>query len=121
LFGGRINLEPVDFSFRHSISGPLRVDAFGNHLFGQGIGGRGKITHPEHIADNHVVTKAGYPIIRLSESQRRYALIRAGACHPTLEAEGFLWPICKCRICDSQSGEWGRRRGGRGALWQNSP
>jgi len=31
-----------------------------------------------------------------SESQRRFALLRAGAKFiPPLEAEGFLWLICK--------------------------
>jgi hypothetical protein len=92
LFGGRINLEPVDLSFGHSISGPLRVDVFGNRLLGYGAGGRGEIILLGHIADNHVATRARYPIIRLSESQRRYALLRAGAKFiPLLEAEGYLW------------------------------
>jgi hypothetical protein len=77
LFGGRINPEPVDLSFRHSISGPLRVDLFGNRLFGYWAGGRGEITLLGHIADNNVATRTGYPMIRLSESQRRYALLRA--------------------------------------------
>jgi hypothetical protein len=77
LIGGRINLEPVDLSFRHSISGPLRVDVFGNRLLGYGAGGRGEITLLGHIADNHVATRTGYPLIRLSESQRRCALLRA--------------------------------------------
>ena len=92
MFGGRINLEPVDLSFGHSISGPLRVDVFGNRLLGYGAGGRGEIILLGHIADNHVATRAWYPIIRLSESQRRYALLRAGAKFiPLLEAEGYLW------------------------------
>ena len=30
LFGGRVNPEPVDLSFRHLISRSLRVDIFGN-------------------------------------------------------------------------------------------
>src|SRR6266508_492986 len=77
LFGGRINLEPVDLSFRHSIFDPLRVDVFGNRLLGYGARSRGEITLLGHVADNHVATRAGYPIIRLSESQRRYALLRA--------------------------------------------
>jgi hypothetical protein len=35
-------------------------------------------------------------MIRLSESQRRYALLRDGARFiPPLEAEGFLWLFCK--------------------------
>src|SRR5262245_5785429 len=46
LFGGRINLEPVDLSFRHSISGPLRVAVFGNRLLGYGAGCRSEITLP---------------------------------------------------------------------------
>jgi hypothetical protein len=67
-------------------------------LLGNGAGGRGEITLG-HIADNHVATMAGYPIIRLSESQRRYALLRAGAKFiPPLEAEGFLWLFCKAWI-----------------------
>jgi len=96
LFGGRINPEPVDLSFRHSISGPLRVELLGNRLLGYGAGGRGEITLLGHIADNHVATRIGYPMIRLSESQRRYALLRAGAKFISpLEAEGFLWLFCK--------------------------
>jgi hypothetical protein len=79
LFGGRINPEPVYLSFRHSISGPLRVDVFGNRLLGYGAGGRGEITLLRHIADNHVAMRIGYPIIPLLESQRRYVLLRAGA------------------------------------------
>src|SRR5262245_44007063 len=46
LFGGRINPEPVDLSFRHSISGPLRVDLFGNRLLGYRAGCRSEITLP---------------------------------------------------------------------------
>jgi hypothetical protein len=34
LFGGRINPESIDLPFGHSISGPLRVDLFGNRLLG---------------------------------------------------------------------------------------
>jgi hypothetical protein len=39
--------------------------------------------------------RAGSPIIRLSESLRCYAFIRAGAEFiPPLKAEGFLWHFC---------------------------
>jgi hypothetical protein len=96
LFGGRINPESVDLSFRHSISGPLRVDGFGNRLLGYGAGGRGELTLFGYIADNHVATRTGHPIIRLSESQRRYALLRAAPnSSPQLKAEGFRWLFCK--------------------------
>jgi len=40
-------------------------------------GDRGKITRHGHMADKRFATTAGYPIIRVSESQRRYALLRA--------------------------------------------
>ena len=52
LFGSRINPEPVDLSLRHSSSGPLRVELFGNRLLGYGAGGRCEITLLGHIADN---------------------------------------------------------------------
>ena len=53
-----------------------------------------------HIADNHVTTTAEYPIIRQSESQRRYAMLRSDAKFiPPLEAEGFLWLFCKGSAC----------------------
>ena len=98
LLGGRINPEPVDLSFRHSISGLLRVDVFGDRLLEYGPCGRGEITLPGHIADNHIATRAEHPIIREAESQRRYALLRAGAKFiPPLEAVGFLWPFCNER------------------------
>jgi hypothetical protein len=77
LFGGRINPEPVDLSFRHSISRPLLVDVFGDRLMGYGACGRGEITLLGHIADNHIAARADHPKIREAESQRRYASFRA--------------------------------------------
>lgn len=48
LFGGRINPESVDLSFRHSISRSLRIDVFGNRLLGHRAGGRSEIARRPH-------------------------------------------------------------------------
>jgi len=68
LFGGRINPEPVDLSFRHSISIAQQVDVFAKSKPWTGIG--------ESTA--------------LRVASRRAKFI------PPLEAEGFLWLFCKC-------------------------
>jgi hypothetical protein len=58
----------------------------------------------DHIADNHVTMRAGSPIIRLSESLRRYSLIRAGAKFILpLKAEGFLWLFCNVEMLAGES------------------
>src|SRR5262245_46289967 len=95
LFGGRINPEPVDLSFLHSISDPLRVAVFGNRLFGYGAGCRSEITLLGHVAYNHVATRAGYPTYpAVGESTALRVASRRAKYIPPLEAEGFFWPFC---------------------------
>jgi hypothetical protein len=95
LFGGRINSESVDLSFRHSISGPLRVDVFGNLLLGYSPVVEAKWLFRD---TSPAITAQRGPGILLSGCRRVNGATPCFApcqIHPPLEAEGFLWLFCR--------------------------